>query len=254
MFLLLMPFLASSSDPLVWVDFIEPDKSQYEVLGIFITTDGYIVYEDFPENLDYQKQISISSAMIDMAGVPRENQADVGPRFIVATGPDGVATYYSDSKDYRESAIPDDLNEDVVDGHRHPLEAHSGIDSLMCVRLPLGDRYFAYLWYDPIEEITEIMHGEPVDIQQITTEFSFDLYPNPAVNFVKLAVRGDLSANCRIDIYDISGRSCKYLEFNGLSAGFETEIELSDLPGGMYLVGATLDDGRRAMRRLIINR
>lgn len=69
-----------------------------------------------------------------------------------------------------------------------------------------------------------------IDNQPENSGFSnIHIFPNPANSIVKIE---GLDGTCQIEIFDIYGRKCKSLIFNGAN----TIIDISDLPDALYLI------------------
>lgn len=65
----------------------------------------------------------------------------------------------------------------------------------------------------------------------------FSVYPNPANNFVNIAANG-LNMNS-IELSDLNGRVVKNISVNGS----ETQVNISDLSQGVYMMKITSDEG-----------
>jgi hypothetical protein len=254
LFLIIIPVLAADST-FEWAKFVRPDSKELAEIGIHTSENEIKVFENYPENNEFIKKITIRPGRIDMANAPASGSTAMSPRFIVSTGPDGVATYYSDAEDYRSVAIPDDRQRRDNSEYIHPLEAHRGIDSLVCIRVDFADAGAAYLWYEEMDEIDEKLPAEVKGESLYSPkEFAFDLFPNPAVNFVKIKCKNNARMDCRITIYDVNGRERMLVHSGLLPVEYETEVSLADLEGGMYLVSVLSNDGWRSARKLIVNR
>jgi hypothetical protein len=102
-----------------------------------------------------------------------------------------------------------------------------------------GDR--AYYYIDdvslvPLDSLLAVENQETIEV---------DLYPNPASDYIALQSKEPLKAAW---LSDISGRRLWPLE-RRTSSYWETDI--SGLPSGIYLIEATADDGRKAVRKVV---
>ncbi|MEX1003518.1 MAG: T9SS type A sorting domain-containing protein [Crocinitomicaceae bacterium] len=80
------------------------------------------------------------------------------------------------------------------------------------------------------------------EFEQIT----FQLFPNPAQDFVTLSSSHQLES---VELFDISG---KLLYTEKMSPAYQHQLQLSNLPNGMYVVKAKTDSGQQLFRRLNI--
>ena len=85
----------------------------------------------------------------------------------------------------------------------------------------------------------------PIDEMQKTEKIK--VYPNPARDKVIVEL-GDVRKGASIAITDMSGRLIKRVPVNGAN----TEIALSDLPGGMYLLTATLEGANVFTTKIVV--
>ena len=68
---------------------------------------------------------------------------------------------------------------------------------------------------------------------QIDSGFSFEIYPNPASNFIKLTFYGDENLSREISIFNSTGKNVK----NFPSESHEFILDISSLPEGLYFIG-----------------
>ena len=76
----------------------------------------------------------------------------------------------------------------------------------------------------------------------------FQLFPNPASDFVELTVAGEVDLT--LDLFDMAGRLALHLEPGVIS---RTRLELSEIPAGLYLLRIRSAD-KTAHQRLLIKR
>jgi hypothetical protein len=91
--------------------------------------------------------------------------------------------------------------------------------------------YTAYFTTDPNGNMTEIASGGGVV-----------LYPNPVRNVLRFRSAVALE---RIGIYNLSGQQVKHIASPG------TEVNVSDLPRGLYFVRLITADGNESVRKIV---
>jgi len=74
-------------------------------------------------------------------------------------------------------------------------------------------------------------------IFNIPNEFTYNMYPNPASDFIYLAKTADVN---RIDVYDVTGKMVRTAVLNGTQ---DFSMNVSDLNNGMYIINVTNDKG-----------
>ena len=78
------------------------------------------------------------------------------------------------------------------------------------------------------------------------------LYPNPAQDFVNIRVKGDaFTAQADVYISDIQGRVITKTNAN-FKTGRQVQISTSNLTTGIYFVNIMSKDGKRAVKKLIV--
>lgn len=83
--------------------------------------------------------------------------------------------------------------------------------------------------------------------EQTKTEHSWVLYPNPAKSFI--SVRTDKNRSKQpYEIYDMVGKK----HSAGLMDSYETQIDISTLPAGFYLLKSTDEDGNSYVGRFLV--
>jgi hypothetical protein len=83
---------------------------------------------------------------------------------------------------------------------------------------------------DPVEEFD-------TEGRVIPTEFSSLAFPNPTSNNSTIEIKAPTSGQYQIDLYDMNGKHQTAIYSGSIERGtFQQEIEMSDLPPGMYLV------------------
>jgi Secretion system C-terminal sorting domain len=92
-------------------------------------------------------------------------------------------------------------------------------------------------------------------IDDVSTQtFNFRIYPNPAENILKIEFFGEASINTKINYFTIFN----YLGIaviNGLVDGKNSEVDISGLPSGLYLLKVATDDKKNErVIRFIVKR
>ncbi len=77
----------------------------------------------------------------------------------------------------------------------------------------------------------------------------FNLFPNPATNFVQIKLSNDNSSLKNIVIYDMIGKTIKSI--SNLNSN-ETIVDISNFSKGMYLVEITDDNLQKIVKKLIV--
>ncbi|MBI5913966.1 MAG: right-handed parallel beta-helix repeat-containing protein [Bacteroidetes bacterium] len=94
--------------------------------------------------------------------------------------------------------------------------------------------------YDGGSEYSNVVS---VDLAQ--AEIRFTLFPNPATQQVRLSFNGGPSGKALVTLHDLAGRKIQAASFELSDSGdFQTEIDLENLPAGVYLVGICTDSGQ----------
>jgi hypothetical protein len=96
------------------------------------------------------------------------------------------------------------------------------------------------------EEVVPIISDEPLD-------FSFDIFPNPASDYVDVRLSGSVRLT-RVYLYDITGKLIHYKRMNNesLNVASTTRIDVSSLKPGMYYI--TMVDLNRAVNKKLLIR
>ena len=76
------------------------------------------------------------------------------------------------------------------------------------------------------------------------------IYPNPANNFINIALQADMPANVMVDIIDAAGRIVLRKEINTQTGINESRISVADLNNGIYTVQLT-GEGFVAASRIV---
>ena len=87
-------------------------------------------------------------------------------------------------------------------------------------------------------------------VQNLQTASSFELYPNPAVDFVRIVTSG-LMSDLPVQIHDISGRVVlsTTIRRNGNA---DTTIDISQLPAGIYFVSIPEAEREKIVKKLVV--
>jgi hypothetical protein len=65
---------------------------------------------------------------------------------------------------------------------------------------------------------------------------SIRLYPNPVTEKVFIKVSDSEFKELKVDLKSISGQATLTRTFENVSSGFTTDIDLSDIPKGIYVI------------------
>jgi hypothetical protein len=93
--------------------------------------------------------------------------------------------------------------------------------------------------------------GDPFDIMvNVSTPelLEFELYPNPATDYVQLSWDSFSASTLAVDLYDSMGRFLfkRFVVNNG------DKIDVSGLPAGVYVLNCTTVEGRSGLRKLVV--
>ena len=89
-------------------------------------------------------------------------------------------------------------------------------------------------------------NGPTTDIPEETATETVKLYPNPASDNITVATDGQ-NQNGYAQIFDLTGRALMQINYN-------QQVDVSDLPSGIYLVKTTNQRGKTETKKLIISR
>jgi hypothetical protein len=119
-----------------------------------------------------------------------------------------------------------------ADGYRFVQWQDNNTDNPRTITVNEKKTYTAYFTTDPSGNMTEIASGGGGVV----------LYPNPVRNVLRFRSAVALE---RIGIYNLSGQQVKHVASPG------TEVNVSDLPRGLYFVRLTTADGNESVRKMV---
>jgi hypothetical protein len=91
----------------------------------------------------------------------------------------------------------------------------------------------------------------PVKAVRIGLMSSISVYPNPATDYVNIALSGDASVSANIRLINLSGQVL--MEKNVSNAGGTTvPLTISNFPQGSYLIVVTGSDGTKQVNKILI--
>ncbi|MBU2928366.1 T9SS type A sorting domain-containing protein, partial [Winogradskyella psychrotolerans] len=92
---------------------------------------------------------------------------------------------------------------------------------------------------------------QPIDEDEV--ELNFDVYPNPASDFVNVKITGTLNVS-DINIYDVTGKLVKHSKITNENFSYTTttQIGIRSLQSGVYFV-KLIDKNRAITKKLLIN-
>jgi len=132
-----------------------------------------------------------------------------------------------------------DNNGVVDDTVRNPIYAYSQAGEYT-VKLSVSDG---------ANNATEIKENYITVISSIGIEedannsLSIELYPNPSSGLTHLKYQVNAVCITKIDLYTLSGKRVRNLVNEGKIPGeYEIEIDVSDLPAGIYILKAMMED------------
>ncbi len=77
----------------------------------------------------------------------------------------------------------------------------------------------------------------------VAAEYDFTLFPNPAGDFISLEFTHSVDSPVRISIYNSLGTAVKSVNYGEKFNYNRYEIDLSELPAGLYFISSTTDNG-----------
>lgn len=101
----------------------------------------------------------------------------------------------------------------------------------------------------PLGEYTFGIPNPEVSVDELSADFTFDLYPNPAQNFVTISIDNEIVKNGSITIFDIEGRIVLTQSINGNS----TILNTTNFAKGQYVVQMQNESAIIGKRQLVIN-
>ena len=114
---------------------------------------------------------------------------------------------------------------------------------------------------EPIENVTlstwSIEHVNTLNIGSITDDMSNDMviYPNPAKDMVKIQYNISGDGFVKISMYNLLGEKISDIVNEArLKGSYDTEVDLSALPSGVYTCKMLLDDNTTIVKRVVISR
>lgn len=89
-------------------------------------------------------------------------------------------------------------------------------------------------------------------INDLRADDSFQLFPNPALDWVSLSLKENRSGLIRVEITDLSGRSLHFWNFSSFDQAIS--FNCSDLENGLYLLRLTTTPSKEVVKKLLIAR
>ncbi|MEM7086489.1 MAG: T9SS type A sorting domain-containing protein, partial [Bacteroidota bacterium] len=91
---------------------------------------------------------------------------------------------------------------------------------------------------------------EVLGVEDAISSDDFSIYPNPANSIVNISYAGNPSLSIAVTMYDITGRKVRQITLADQSSN---TIDVSGLPGGIYLLNLLdVDSGNAVNKRLIV--
>jgi aminopeptidase N len=101
----------------------------------------------------------------------------------------------------------------------------------------------------PLGEYTFGIPNPEVSVDELSADFTFEIYPNPAQNFVTISTDNEIAKNGSITIFDIEGRIVLTQSISGNS----TILNTTNFAKGQYVVQLQNESAIIGKRQLIIN-
>ena len=96
---------------------------------------------------------------------------------------------------------------------------------------------------------TSVVVG-PVGIENISSELTFNIYPNPAKNEVTIAA-GNLDMETTLVLEDVLGQTL--ITKNIGTSTIPTTLSIANYTSGVYFV-ELIQEGKKAVKKLVINK
>jgi hypothetical protein len=81
---------------------------------------------------------------------------------------------------------------------------------------------------------------------------NLQIFPNPATDKVNLSLNLDKAGLVKLTLYNVSGQEVSTLDNSETNSGLYTrEIDLADVPAGVYFLKMDIDNGNLFTRRLV---
>lgn len=87
-------------------------------------------------------------------------------------------------------------------------------------------------------------------INDLNFDATFNIFPNPAKDYVNVKLQNEANANCKIQIVNSIGQIAQEIDL-GSDSEITRNISVSNLNSGIYIVKTTLGD-KVSVRKLII--
>lgn len=150
--------------------------------------------------------------------------------FIVYVSTDGGANW---TEIWDETQSPYTVAEDSFT----PFEAEVSLASYQGQDVVLG---FEYSGVDGAQFVLDdIMVAEGSLSTKDHLASKFEIYPNPVKDIINISNTDNILVN-NVIVTDLNGRTVKSLNFDGVT---ETQINVSDLAAGVYMMNVTSDKG-----------
>jgi phosphatidylserine/phosphatidylglycerophosphate/cardiolipin synthase-like enzyme len=82
--------------------------------------------------------------------------------------------------------------------------------------------------------------------------FSFNVYPNPTADLVRIDLNSDIYSEVAVTIYNALGQAIQSNIYNDIKGKTTKEISLTGLPSGQYFISFSIDNQRVATRLQIV--
>lgn len=103
-----------------------------------------------------------------------------------------------------------------------------------------------------VDSTTQTVVIEGISLQENLLSRSLQVYPNPTKGFLSIEVKVQDAPKLTLQFVDATGRSLKRMEFENLNGELRTDLDLSGLADGVYMLQISTDS-MNTTRRIIKN-
>jgi hypothetical protein len=102
-------------------------------------------------------------------------------------------------------------------------------------------------------ELIELGPTTSVTETPATDEFQATIFPNPARDIMNLQFNQPLAADVKVQIFNMSGALVKSQQYSANQTGSQNQLNISDLPGGLYMIRLQAGDAQYVTKLNKIN-
>lgn len=174
---------------------------------------------------------------------------------------DTITTNENTSVDLNwEVIVIDDIDNTYPDDYTLAINNGDNYTVIGTTILPNND-YIGYLTV-PITVndglVESNVYNVIVDVQAVSgikdqNEFAFKVYPNPAIDYLKISMDNELFVNLKVQLIKLDGTITFEKIFDKRDRTLEQNIELTNISAGIYLLKIITNDGMRSVQRIVID-